>query len=78
MKISHLTKSQLTSLKIVLTNDKMLPCDMISVGYDVKYQSYAFYFLKNDRIKRVLFMTTSEVDCKKVTSELYKYFGDVE
>ena len=55
----------------------MLPCDKISVGYDVKYQSYSFYFLKDNRIKRVLFMTTSEVDCKKVTSELVKYFGDV-
>lgn len=74
MKIRHLTKSQ---LKLVLTNDKMLPCDSISVGYNVKYQSYSFYFLKDDRIKHILFMTRSEVDCAKVRSELYKYFGDV-
>ena len=78
MKISHLTKSQLTSLKIVLTNDKMLPCDAISVGYNVKYQAYSFYFLKDNKIKNIIFMTTSEMDCEKVRSELYKYFGVVE
>lgn len=78
MKIRQLTKSQLTSLKLVLTNDKMLPCDAISVGYNVKYQAYSFYFLKDDRIKQILFMTKSEMDCKKVQSELYKYFGDHE
>lgn len=78
MKITHLTKSQLTSLKLVLTNDRMLPCDSISVGYNVKYQAYSFYFLKDDRIKHILFMTKSKMDCAKVSAELYKYFGDVE
>ena len=53
--IKTLTKSQISSLHHVLLEDKMLPVDKISVGFNVKYDCYSFYFLHGERIKNFIY-----------------------
>ena len=70
-----MTKSELTSLHLLLKKRGMLPCDVVGAGYDGKRNLYFCVFVKGKKqVKVDLLSKHCDWDCTKLRKQLTKYF----
>lgn len=78
---TRFSKSQLNQLHRILTSEKIIPCDKITIYTDVFNSGVgAFYnvikFVKGKKQLDIGFITISQPKNFKLEEQLYQYFGE--